>query len=39
MKAFDDIKQSDKSPRECIEAYWAESQEVKRRYWKEQEND
>ena len=36
---LDGIKQSDKSPRECIEAYWDESQELKRREWEEQRND
>ena len=36
---LDGIKQSDKSPLECIEAYWDESQELKRRYWEEQRND
>lgn len=36
---LDDIKQSDMSPLECIETYWDESQELKKRYWDEKESD
>ncbi len=32
---LDEIRQTDKGPWECLEEYWDESQELKKRYWEE----